>query len=107
MTASETGQRSGWPWGSYSLGEFADAVWRVADALGSSVEPTRAVIEPPRSSGDLVAIELVVREPLDVRHLAKRVSGELTGIGWVHVHPELWTAEVNQTMLTVRVDREL
>jgi len=106
MTREDTGQRAAWSWSSYSLGEAADAIWRVADALGSSVEPVSVTVEPPRTGVELTSVELVVREPVDVRHLAARVDADEKELKWAKGHPDLWTAELNSTILTVRVDRE-
>jgi hypothetical protein len=105
MRSADTGQRAARTWSSYSLGEAADAAWRVADILGSGVEPVSVHIEPPSSVEELPWVELVVREPVDVWHLRDRLTDGDELLGVTGTHPEVWTAVVNETILTVRVER--
>jgi hypothetical protein len=106
MSSPGVGQRAARGWSSYSLGEVADAVWRVADVLGSGVEPVSVHIEPSRDSEELTWVELVVREPVDVRHIRGRLSDDDELLGVTGTHPDVWTAIVNDTILTVRVGRD-
>lgn len=107
MSSQETGQRAAWLWGSYALGECADAMWRIADALGSAVEPVLVTIEPPQNDERWASVELVVREPVDVHHLLHRLPPEVDYVALnPNVNPNRWTAQVGETVLTVRVETQ-
>jgi hypothetical protein len=102
MTAV-SGQRSGGLWGSFSLGEAADAVWRVADELGSALEARSVHIHMPVEPTDLPRVEVVVSEPIDVMHLRDRLGmDELPGMPAA----DALSYEIDQTILTVRVAQE-
>jgi len=86
MTSQDTGQRAAWSWGSHSLGEAADALWRVADALGSGMEPVSVTVEPPSKGETHPSVELVVREAVDVRHLRQQLPPEVTYVAHGGTH---------------------
>lgn len=97
------GQRSGGLWGSYSLGEAADAVWRVADQVGSAVEATSVHVHMPTSPTDFPRVEVIVAEPLDARLVYERLGmEELPGMPGVDVV----SCVIDQTLLTIRVAQE-
>jgi hypothetical protein len=97
------GQRSGGLWGSYSLGEAADAVWRVADEVGSAVEATSVHVHMPASPTDFPRVEVIVAEPLDARLVYERLGmEELPGMLGVDVV----SCVIDQTLLTIRVAQE-
>lgn len=103
MGATIAGQRAGGLWGSYSLGEAADAVWRVADELGSAIEAVCVHVHMPRFPTDLPLVEVFVSEPIDVMALRDQLGlQELPGMPTV----DGFTSEIDQTLLTIRVVEE-
>jgi hypothetical protein len=103
MGATVAGQRAGGLWGSFSLGEAADAVWRVADEIGSAVEATSVHVHMPQTATEFPRVEVIVPDSLDVMHLHERLGlTELPGLPT----SDALTWAVDQTMITVRVARE-
>ena len=107
MTGQDVGQRVGWSWGCYSLGECADAVWRVADLLGSAIEPVAVNVVPPLSGEVLTTVELLVREPAVAWRLVELLPAEVESVTHnPQANPNVWSALVSDTFLVVRVVRE-
>lgn len=103
MCAAIAGQRSGGLWGSYSLGEAADAVWRVAEEIGSALEASSVHVHMPMQATDFPLVEVIVPAPLDVMHLRDRLGlDEL--VAPPGVDGLTWT--IDQTVLTVRAAEE-
>ena len=100
MGATIEGQRAGGVWGSYSLGEAADAVWRVADELGSAVEARCVHVHMPGVPTELPWVEVFVSESVDAMALRDQFGlQELPGMPTV----DGFTCEIDQTLLTIRV----
>jgi len=103
MGAAISGQRAGGLWGSFSLGEAADAVWRVAEELGSALEASSVHVHMPTKPTEFPRVEVVVPAPLDVMHLRDRLGQhELPGMPVM----DALTWDIDQTVLTVRAAKE-
>ncbi|SDR75581.1 hypothetical protein SAMN04488570_0278 [Nocardioides scoriae] len=93
----------GWDveWGSWVLGDLADALGRTADLLGRQQEVSRIEVVPPTDSDKLPLVTVHVGDEMAKRKLRKRLIYGEHEVEFISQSPTGWTAETAGLVLTV------
>jgi hypothetical protein len=94
-------------WGSWVLGDLADALDRAADLLGGSQETVQVLVAPPVGDEPLPRVNVVARSEVEVARLRRTVeAGEFPADFTSDSCLTVWSAAVACLRLTVEASRD-
>jgi hypothetical protein len=94
-----------WAWGSWVLGDLADALRRASDLVGHGTEVIGAQVMPPATPEDLTEVTIVVSDEAELSRLRKQLESATCPVVWLEEEPgNGWVAEILGLHLIVMIE---